>query len=78
MSSQEKIVAETMPEPPGLWAIVEWISPEHPDWPQHLVKGPGAFGGPYWYPLGSEDGWGWDQVLSWPGTVRLVREGIES
>ena len=77
MSDQE-IVAETMPEPSGLWAVVERISPEQPDWPQHLVKGPCEHGGPYWWEIGTENGWSWDQVLTWPGTLRLVREGIES
>ncbi|HET6291731.1 MAG TPA: hypothetical protein VFG33_00100 [Kribbella sp.] len=67
-----------MPEPAGLWAVVEHVSPEYPDDRNYLVKGPGGFddGTAYWFSLGGEDGWGWEQVLRWPGTVRLVREGV--
>lgn len=65
-------------EPAGLWAVVKHLSPEYPDEPYYLVKGPGCFGGPYWYRLGGEDGWSWDQVSSWQGRIFLVRGGIES
>jgi hypothetical protein len=64
-----------MAEPSGLWAVVEYTPAEHPNEPRPLLKAPG-FGGLYWFSVGGEDGWGWDQVLSWPGTVRLVRDGI--
>lgn len=69
-----------MPEPAGLWAVVEHVSSEYPDDPSYLVKGPGGFdeGTAYWFSLATEDGWGWDQVLRWPGTVRLIRDGVTS
>lgn len=64
------------PEPDGLWAVVERTDDDGAS--EYLVKGPGAFGGPYWYSLDGEDGWGWDQIMRWPGSTRLVRAGVES
>lgn len=68
------------PEPAGLWAVVEWMEPGHDRTPEFLVKGPSSqpVGGPLWYPLGGDYGWSWGQVTSWPGTVRLVRQGVGS
>lgn len=65
-----------MSEPQGLWAVISWQ--EDGKEIVYLVKAPGFYGEPYWYALGSEDGWGWDQVTGWPGTVALVREGVQS
>jgi hypothetical protein len=74
--AQVEAIGVPMAEPESLWAVVEYTPPEHPDEPQYLVKGPGDYGSPYWYSLDGEDGWGWGQVMSWPGTVRLVRPGV--
>lgn len=63
------------PEPPGLWAIVAY-TPQGEERPDYLVKAPGFYDKAYWYPLGTEDGWGWDQVTRWPGTVNVVRDGV--
>lgn len=65
------------PEPAGLWAVVERTDSDGVI-SEYLIKGPGQFGGPYWYSLDGEDGWGWDQIMRWPGTTRLVRAGVES
>lgn len=65
-----------MAEPTGMWAVIEHRAPGA-DSVSYFVKGLGYSGfGPYWYLLGGEDGWGWDQVTSWPGTVRLMRDGL--
>jgi hypothetical protein len=73
-----------MIEPAGLWAVVERTyqlpggDRDQNAEPEYLVKGPGDWvGGPYWYSIGSEHGWGWDQVTSWPGELRLVRDGVQ-
>lgn len=67
-------------EPAGLWAVIAFTEPGPDHLPEFLVKGPSSqpFGGPYWYPLDGEYGWTWDQVMTWPGTVRLVRPGVAS
>lgn len=67
-----------LPEPSGLWAVVEHTPAGHPDEPCYLVKAPYPLGGPLWWSIGGEDGWGWDQVTGWPGTLRWVRGGLEA
>lgn len=69
--------ADVMVEPSGLWAVVEYVEA---DTLTHLVKAPGGFvaGTAYWFAIGTEDGWSWDQVMRWPGTVRVVRDGVTS
>lgn len=64
-----------MPEPAGLWAVISFTPTEHPELLVYLVRAPGLLGNSYWYELGSENGWGWDRIIQWGGTVRLVRAG---
>lgn len=64
-------------EPAGLWAVVEHRAHAAVDHGAFYVKGPGGFNhGSYWFALYGEDGYGWDQVINWPGSVRLVRDGM--
>ena len=65
-------MSEVMAEPEGLWAVVEQ---KHATGFSYLVKAPGGYG-VWWYPIGSEDGWSWEQVVGWGHELRLVRSGI--
>ena len=58
------------PEPAGLYAVVRTYSPPD-DWPLTYVSD-----GTYWYVLGCEDGWSWEQVCRHAVRVEVVREGI--
>ena len=66
----------TTPEPAGMYAVVRvWSAPA-----RHLaaLAEPTAYvsEGTYWYVLGCEDGWSWDQVMRYAVRVEVVREGI--
>ena len=66
----------TPAEPAGMYAVVRvWSAPAHhlaaPAEPTVYVSD-----GTYWYVLGSEDGWSWDQVCRHAVRVEVVREGI--
>ena len=66
----------TAPEPQGLYAVVSVHQA-----PAHHLAAPAeptvyVSDGTYWYVLGSEHGWSWEQVVRWAVQVEVVREGI--
>ena len=67
--------APLTPEPVGLYAVVRVWSPSGST---VYVSGPLVDwdDGTYWFVLGSEDGWSWDQVMRYAVRVEVVREGI--
>ena len=70
-------------EPAGMYAVVRvWSAPGHhvaaPAEHVTYVKGPSGWGdgSTYWYVLGCEDGWSWEQVMRYAVRVEIVREGV--
>lgn len=74
----------SIPEPAGLYAVVRaWWAPAHhlaaPAEQITYIKGPSGWddGTTYWYVLGSEAGYSWEQVCQIAVRVEVVREGME-
>ena len=64
----------TTPESAGAYAVVRvWSAPagRRPDAPVDYVSD-----GTYWYVLGCEDGYSWEQVTRHAVRVEVVREGV--
>ena len=66
-----------------MYAVVRvWRAPGHhvaaPAYETVYVKGPSGWddGLAYWYVLGCEEGWSWEQVTRHAVQVEVVRDGI--
>lgn len=75
---------ETLTEPSGLFAIVsgvsKWIDEPDETYRVYYVKAPTYIVDElhvYWFMLGSEHGWSWEQITNQNADVRVDRAGIE-